>query len=845
MTVPPISTSDSKSLLSRLPALVFEFHVHHTEGNFSLNYSNQEVSQFLGFDPASFKSSGGAPNEYSDWFDPGDMEWLKARLLGGDPSHPRAFHEQCRIGRPDTRVRWLDIRMEPERLAGNDVLWRGVATDITMVKEAEEGLRLERERLALVTRAAGVGIWEYDFARDEYVFDARMRELMPIDEIGFLKGGQPGSFKVPEGGWEGTIPSEDIVRLRAERQKVLETGGLAISYEFRVRDKSGAERRLAAILDVVRHRDGTPARLIGACIEITRQTAPAVDPAGGDAGWTLALHALGEAVIATDADCRVTFMNAAAEEMTEWPRDAALGQPLERVVNLLDEAGNALADAVSACLGTMQPWHRDRAAVLVAPSGRRRTIEDSAVPVRARTGDATGAVLVIQDVTASRDLQRKLEHLAAHDALTGLPNRLSFEQRLQEACDQARREEREHVLCFMDLDRFKIVNDSAGHAAGDAFLRQIGELVRAQAREQDFTARLGGDEFALLLYDCSLQRGEFTARQLIESIRAFRLIWDGKIYDIGASIGITTISSGSSGPAELMSQADVACHAAKAGGRNQVVVYGARGGAAQRHHQEILVASGIRSAIEGNRLQLFAQEIIALNEPLGDGFNVEVLLRMKDTTGRLLTPGSFIPAAERYDLMGSLDRWVIDAVLIERGDALAAVENLSISLNLSANSLNDPLFWPFLDQVLHASSLPPTRVNFEITETALINNLATAGNFMSRVRALGYGLILDDFGTGLSSFTYLKQFAVDGLKIDGSFIRHVKDSPVDRAIVESINEIGHKLGARTIAEFVEDTETLEIVRAIGIDQAQGYVIGRPIPLELLVKAGGLRQKKLP
>jgi diguanylate cyclase len=516
-----------------------------------------------------------------------------------------------------------------------------------------------------------------------------------------------------------------------------------------------------------------------------------------------------------------------------------------RLVHPGDIAG--LSAAIAEATDKVERFHEQ--CRLVLPDGTVRWIDMVADPEPFPDawmfwrGVATD-ITALKEADAGRmELQRQLEHMAAHDALTGLPNRASFEQRLQEAHKQTL-QQREHALCFMDLDRFKIVNDSAGHAAGDAFLRLVGDLLQSTCKDQHFTARLGGDEFALLLYDCSLAKAEHMARELIDAIRSIRLSWDRKIYDIGASIGVTAITARSPKPIDLMSQADVACYAAKSAGRNQVVVYGARNGAAERHHQEILVASGIRQAVETNRFQLFAQEILSLNPTGSENRNVELLLRMIDTTGRVLRPGTFIPAAERYDLMGSLDRWVIENALVERGEALAQIGDLAISINLSANSLNDPLFWPFLKTTLAASHLPPSQVNFEITETALINNIDTARSFMNTVRTAGHALILDDFGTGLSSFNYLKQFPIDGLKIDGSFIRQIKDNIVDRAIVESINEIAHKLDIKTVAEFVEDAETLEIVRQIGIDQAQGYVVGRPVPLDMMIEEHAARKVKL-
>jgi diguanylate cyclase (GGDEF)-like protein len=674
----------------------------------------------FGFDPRSSDPTQFSLEDFQALLRPvpGDPDWNAAE----DDTH--RFHRQFRLAIPEKTERWLDIVADPEPAADGWIFWRGVATDITEIKQAEEELRQERQRLTLATSLAGIGIWEYDFAAGEYRLDARMRELLHIDEVEIQRGEGPGSYRISPEDWAALVSPEDLPQLLKNRERALADGAKIVHHEFRVRWPSGEERHVNSIMQIICDPDGMPLRFIGTCVDVTEQK------------------------------CKERHLAA---------------------------------------------------------------------------------------------LNARLEHMASHDALTGLPNRLTFEDRLGQASEQARMDDREHVLCFMDLDRFKVVNDSAGHAAGDAFLRLVGNLIRAECEGQadrkttDFAARLGGDEFALLLYDCSLARAEHIARKLIDAIKAIRLPWEGKVYDIGASIGITPINARSPGRTELMSQADVACYAAKAAGRNQSVVYGSRSGIAQRHHQEILVASGISAAIEANRLELYAQDILSLGTFQPDRTNVELLLRMRDVNGRILRPGSFIPAAERYDLMGSLDRWVVTNALIVHGPALAARQGLSISINLSANSLNDPLFWSFFNKTLKETPLPPDRLQFEITETSMINNLESVRPFMSKMRDAGYGLILDDFGTGLSSFNYLKQFPVDGLKIDGSFIRQMKDSAVDRAIVESINEIAHKLGARTIAEFVEDTETLEILRAIGVDQAQGYVIGRPVPLEEIL--GEVRRKQ--
>jgi len=706
------SERDPEQLLSIVPAIVFESRLNFRDGIFNLSYVNQAVIKLLRLGSETFDLTKFSFEDFMRLVHPDDLEGLN-RAIGDATAKVGRFHQQCRLNIPEEGLRWLDIVADPEPFPDGWMFWRGVATDITPLKWAEEQNRRGQERLALATRAAGVGIWEFDFASGEYRLDERMREMLHAEAFGLARGDGEGSYRITARNWEALIHPEDLPRLRRDRDCTLAEGSTT-SFTFRARSPSGELSYLTAVLQLFRKPDGIPDRTVGTATDVT-------------------------------------------ELMT---------------------------------------------------------------------------------------LQKRLEYTAAHDALTGLPNRMTFEDRLQQACDQAQAQQHEHALCFMDLDRFKIVNDTAGHAAGDAFLRLIGDLLRKTCKDKHFTARLGGDEFALLLYDCSLARAEHLARELIDAILAIRLSWDRKIYDIGASIGVTAITARSPGPVDLMSQADVACYAAKSGGRNQVVVYGGRNGAAERHHHEIMVASGIRGAIEAGRFQLFAQEIKTLKPTAKERRNVELLLRMTDSTGRVLRPGTFIPAAERYDLMGSLDRWVIENALVERGAALAGIEDLSVSINLSANSLNDPLFWPFLKTTLEASHLPPSQVNFEITETALINNIDTARNFMMAVREAGHALILDDFGTGLSSFTYLKQFPIDGLKIDGSFIRNIKDNPVDRVIVEAINEICHKLGIKTVAEFVEDAETLEIVKDIGIDQAQGYVVGRPVPLDMMIEDHAARKMRL-
>ncbi len=527
-------------------------------------------------------------------------------------------------------------------------------------------------------------------------------------------------------------------------------------------------------------------------------------------------------------------MNPVAEQMTGWLASEAAGMPLRDVFRIVDEqTGDPIPDPVETCLARLQPFYLSDAATLIGRDGERRSVRDSAAPVRTASGEIIGAVLVFQDVTKARTLQQALEHSASHDSLTGLPNRTAFERELRIASEQARSRGQQHVMCFIDLDRFKLVNDTAGHAAGDALLREVANVMRRVCREDDIVARLGGDEFGLLLYECGASDGEKLALLLLRQLAALEFVWDERTYRIGASVGLTLIGPEGLRIDELMSQADIACYTAKTAGRNQVSVYGGAGSEAHRNHRQVQVAAGIRNAIEANRFRLFAQKVSDLNGRSNGYSHYEILLRMLGDDGGIVEPSAFIPASEHYDLMGNIDRWVIRTTFRDFGERLASAEHLSFAINLSANSLNDPFLWPFLQEELERSGLSPRRLHFEITETAVMNNLSAAKQFLSKARTAGCGVILDDFGTGLSSFSYLRQFPVNGLKIDGSFIRQVTENDLDRAIVELINAVGHRLGAITVAEQVEDKKTLELVKAMGIDQAQGYAIAMPQPLETI------------
>jgi len=427
----------------------------------------------------------------------------------------------------------------------------------------------------------------------------------------------------------------------------------------------------------------------------------------------------------------------------------------------------------------------------------------------------------------------RLVYQASHDALTGLINRREFEQRLARARLSALQQGREHALCYMDLDQFKVINDSCGHAAGDELLLQLSLLLKHNLRERDTLARLGGDEFALLLENCTIQDALEVADTFRTEVQRFRFKWEDRIFSVGMSVGMVAIHQDSETAASLLSAADAACYVAKDRGRNQIHLYETRDGDLARHRGEMQWVTRIQRALEEDRLHLFWQEIRRTDGEPGRGRHVELLLRMKDDDGGDILPMAFIPAAERYSLMPALDSWVIGETLQLCNRYLSARQEQQclFAVNLSGSSLKDPVFRQKLLAQLQDNPATGPHLCFEITETAAIGNLGVVNDFIEAMRTFGCRFALDDFGSGLSSFTYLKNLKVDFLKIDGAFIRDIASNPIDRSMVEAVHRIGHQMGLKTVAEYVEADEILAILRQIGVDFVQGNGIHSPEPVE--------------
>jgi diguanylate cyclase (GGDEF)-like protein/PAS domain S-box-containing protein len=523
------------------------------------------------------------------------------------------------------------------------------------------------------------------------------------------------------------------------------------------------------------------------------------------------LASIGDGVLATDAEGCVAYMNPVAEKLTGWSQAEALGRPLPEILRLTDEASGQAVE------------HRD---------GRRYAVEITRSPIRGADGSADGAVIVIQDVSDRRLLGLQLAHQATHDELTGLFNRQAFDGHLQRALEETRVRGTHHALCYLDLDQFKVINDTCGHLAGDELLGRVTSLLQDSMRETDLVARLGGDEFAVLMLRRSLAEAEAQVTLFHRALQDFRFAWREKTFTIAASIGLVPITPELQSVNHLLSAADHACYVAKEKGRNRIQIYQEEDAAFVRRQGEMDWVVRIQETLEQDRFCLFSQVIQPLSASAARGIYFEVLLRMVEEDGRIHLPSDFIQAAERYGLMRSIDRWVIRKCMQTlRAQPPPFLDLLHLcSINLSGGSLGDESFLDFLEEELAASGVPGEKICFEITETAAIANFSQAETFLARIASRGVRFALDDFGSGLASYSYLKDLPVSFLKIDGRFIKDIVTDPLDLAMVESINQVGHVMGLLTVAEGISSGAVVERLRSVGVDYAQGHWISPPRPL---------------
>lgn len=547
----------------------------------------------------------------------------------------------------------------------------------------------------------------------------------------------------------------------------------------------------------------------------------------------ITLHSIGDAIITTDVNGKITQINPVAEELTGYSYRQAIGRNFYTVFNIevdlktkdqpteLDNVINNLDVVMSA----------SSPKTLVNKNSSEYAIEYTLAPIVTENRQTSGAVIIFRDVTEIRALSSQLKYYASHDSLTGLINRRQFEQNLENALKSIQSGETlQHVVCFLDLDKFKVINDTAGHEAGDEFLRQLSFMLLSLLRRSDILARLGGDEFGILLEDCNIKNALSIAEKIRKEIKSFRFIWGNNSFEVGASIGVATLDKSTASLTELMRNADTACYISKEEGRNRIHLFDPNDEDILKRQGELQWIQHIKDALENDKFVLYCQSIMDIED--SEKTHCEILLRLLNEKNEIVPPMSFIPAAERYEIMADIDKWVITNTIKFLSENEKNIANHIFTINLSGQSLGKKGFGEFVINILATNNINPQSICFEITETAAISNLSQAIEFMKSLKAIGCGFALDDFGSGLSSFNYLKNMPVDYIKIDGHFILDICDDKTDLAFVEAINRIGHIMGIKTIAEFVENKEVLDKLQSIGVNFAQGYYIDKPKLLTL-------------
>jgi len=545
------------------------------------------------------------------------------------------------------------------------------------------------------------------------------------------------------------------------------------------------------------------------------------------------LQSIADGVITTDTEGNIDYLNPMAESMTGWSLANAKGKHINKVFCPVCECDDDYSDqAITSCLQSGESITVPCIRLINHTDNQQFAVRETASPIRNNNNEIIGAVLVFHDVTQIRDMSQQLSYQASHDSHTGLINRQAMEQSLQGAIEQAKEQCDEHVFCYLDLDQFKIVNDTCGHIAGDALLKQLSTILKTQVRENDTFARIGGDEFGVLIEHCSLEKGVEIAENIRLMISDYRFSWENKIFEVGVSIGLVSINADTQSITEVLSTADSACFIAKDKGRNRVHVSEKNDKALNKRHQEMNWSGKIKLALEQNDFTLHHQLVHPIDEQASEKpIYCEALIRLVEKDN-IIQPMAFIPAAERYNLMDRIDRWVVSNLMNKLQQLpIECTANRIFALNLSGTSLTNNSLMSHILSELENTGVNPEQICFEITETAAVSNLDQAKRFILILGGVGFKFALDDFGSGLSSFNYLKYLPVDYLKIDGGIVRDVHKNVVNKAMVESINNIGHIMGLTTIAEFVENEEIYNTLKEIGVDYAQGYHVHKPEPFE--------------
>ncbi|MES3025845.1 MAG: EAL domain-containing protein [Pseudomonadota bacterium] len=747
------------------------------------------------------------------------------------------FELELRLLKADGSSRWFFMRAN-WHLDAEDrpLVFMGVCVDIDGVKQAEAEQRrlyrkLEQERLrfANILEQMPSGILLAEAPSGKLTYQNRAAEAMLGRGIGkiesYLDYGKYHFVDIHG----ARIKPEDLPLART-----LLTQERTNHQELIYKRRDGSQAHIAVTTAPIVDDDGVVRVAVAAVHDVSSLKDAELSAETERERAEVTLAAVTDGVLATDRRGNVTSINPAAQRLLGLSAADALGRPLGEVVRYAESANAALIlGAIGLCLEQRRTITNLPHATLIGRDDRRFAVENAVAPVVLADGELIGTVLVLHDVTESKRLLRRLGFEASHDALTGLINRREFETRLLRTIERAR-----HVgsasaaLLYLDLDQFKIVNDTCGHAAGDDLLKQLAQSYVEHVRERDTLARIGGDEFALIVEHCTLDEALAVADKILEATRSFRYNCKGRVFQIGVSIGLTPIDLATATVEDSLRRADHACYIAKERGRNQVYVHHQGDPDFAQRRSDMHWVTRLSHAFQNDRLQLYCQPIMAL----GDGstaLHYEILLRLKDGRGGPITPGMFLPAAERYDVIHKIDLWVLTKTLEWLAGQPGHMQELEMcSINLSRRSLADPGFHKVAASLIDGSGVPANKLCFEITENGAIADMKKTIAFIDTLAARGCRFSLDDFGTGMTSFSYLKQLPVDFIKIDGSFIQMMSSSAVDYEMVRFANDISHMMGRKTIAEYVTDAAIMASLNEIGVDFAQGYWVGKPRPLHV-------------
>jgi diguanylate cyclase (GGDEF)-like protein/PAS domain S-box-containing protein len=728
---------------------------------------------------------------------------------------------ELRLHRRSGEERWIDLTANAIEILGRPATV-ATAFDITERRLAEMALAKSEERLELAHRAARSLSWEWDPETDALGFSEYANELMGFAVQDLIRTGEQ---------FRRYVHADDQDRLNRALLRSLKGGG-DLSVEIRCISPNGTVRWLAEKALAVRDEKGWTTKVIGVAHDITERKIAEEALFQEKERALVTLASIADGVIRTDSRGTIDYLNPVARQLTGWTMAEAYGRPVGDVYRVVDDAGGQPSlNPVDRCLkeerNIVYPGDRR----LVRKDGARFSIHDSAAPIRNRHGAIIGAILVFKDLTQLRRVEQEMVHLASHDPLTGLINRREFEARVGESLRAARVDGRAAALCYLDLDEFKLVNDTCGPTAGDQMILQIAGQISTTLEPGDVLARLGGDEFGILMPDRPFEQARTTAERVAQTVARYRFSWQDRLFSISVSGGLVALSADLHDFATVMSAADAACYVAKERGGGRIHEYEPGDQAIAERYGQMQWISRIHKALDERRFCIYQQRILPLRDVSQPTF-CELFIRLRDDAGKLVEPESFIPAAERYGLITSIDRWMVQAALSHLSEQSRGGVNWRFAINLSGQSLSDQSFLRFVTEQFDRSRVPPQCILFEITETSAIGDLPRAMRFISALKEMGCRFVLDDFGKGLSSFGYLKNLPVDFLKIDGQFVRDLTQDRIQRALVASIHDIGKVMGLQTIAESVETEETLDALREIGVDFVQGFLLARPEPLEL-------------